>query len=103
MDPANVKKYTWVDLEILGASYVLSEHVVVSATKIIIGRPHDWSVLPMKSGKRICNIFKGCTILFYECMFTQINVWIPLYEFEVDVLKSFMIAPSRLNLVFGLL
>lgn len=32
--------------------------------------------------KRICNTFKGRSNPFYECLFTRINLWLPLFEFD---------------------
>lgn len=70
-------KYSWVDSEILGTPYALNSLVVMRDANIEVSSPSDWSVLLVESGKRIYNNFDECFVPFYECLFTQINLWMP--------------------------
>lgn len=64
MVTTNADKYNRVDSKIMVTSFVLSDQMVVSTTKIIVDRLFDWSVLLVESDKRICNTSEGFTIPF---------------------------------------
>lgn len=93
MDPVDASKYSWVESKILGTHSALNSLVVVREANIEVGSPSNWSILPTKSGKRICGNFKDCSIPFYKCLFTQINIWLPLYAFQVDVRRFLKVFP----------
>lgn len=98
MEPIDINNYDWVEYEILGTPFALNNHAITSVTKIKVYCLSNWFVLPMESGKRTCSNFEECSIPLYECLFTRINVWFPLSDFEVDMLRFLKIFPSQLYL-----
>lgn len=76
--------------------YILSNSVVVIAGNITAGCPTNSSVILVVSDRRICSTFEECSIPFYACMFTRINLWLLLSEFKLEVLKFQKVSPSQL-------
>lgn len=58
-----------------------------------VDSPYDWLVLPVESSKRTCSRFRECSILLYEFLLTQINFWLPLFEFKVEALRFLKVPP----------
>lgn len=83
-DEISLKRVTLVELD----DAIKYNSMAIDATNIVVGDPLNWSVLQVDSGKRICNPFDGCPVPFYECMFTRIGLWMPLFEFDVVVLST---------------
>lgn len=63
----------------------------------MVGDSPDMLVLPMNSKSRICSSFDRCSISFQECFSSMVGLWLPLYEFEVVVLKHLKVSPSYIH------
>lgn len=83
MDPADTVKYNWVDVQIVGTLYILSIQVSVDATNIMATHPFDCFVFLVDMEKRMCN--------------TRVNLWFPVSEFEMEVLRYLNIASYQLQ------
>lgn len=77
---------------------ILSIEASINATNTYVSCPSDWHVIPVDLGIRICNSFDECSVPFYGCLFTRIGLQLPLYEFEMTILKYLKVSPSQIHL-----
>lgn len=96
LELADVSKY-WVNYEILGTLFDLDSHAVMKEANIEVGRLSYWLFILRELSKRVCISFREWFISFYEFLFTPINLWLPLIEFEEEVLKFVKIVPSQFH------
>lgn len=61
---------------------------------ITINDPLYWLVVSVGLEKRICNSFDDYLVPLYECMFSRIGLWLPLFDFEVVVIKHLKVSSS---------
>lgn len=66
-----------MDTRIMGTSSVMSTEDAIDAARIMVSNPSKRLVLPLEPEKIICISFDGCVIPLYECLFTQIIMWLP--------------------------
>lgn len=74
MELIDASKYSWVDSGILETSSTLDKPTIVREANIEVCSSSNWLVVPVETSKRICSNFEECSIPFYECLFTQINL-----------------------------
>lgn len=70
-------KYNWMDAEIVGTPSILSTKMTISTTDIMVRDPSDWSVLLVDLKRRTWSSHDGCSIPFYECLFTRLGMRMP--------------------------
>lgn len=68
MESVNDSKYSWASFGILGTPSSLDNSLIVEEANIEV------DCLPTVPGKRICSSFGEFSILFYEFIFTRINL-----------------------------
>lgn len=81
----------------MGTSYIFSDLEAISTVEIMVGHPSDWLVFLVEACKRICNTFENDSILFYEYLFTRINLWLPLSNLKLEDLKFPKVPPTQLH------
>lgn len=82
----------------VGTLSFLNTTAGINATNITVDDRLYWSVFPMDLEKRIYRSFNDSSIPLYECMFTRIGLCLPLFDFEVGVLKHLKVSHSQLHL-----
>lgn len=71
--------------------------MTVDAANIMVDITSNWSFLPVYPTKRVCSAFEGCLEPFLVCIFTRINLCLPISEFEVEVWKYLKFALYQPN------
>lgn len=74
--------YPWVDFEIVGTASIYGHLKKMDGAHVEVGLSSDWVVSHIGEGKIICNCYDGCTIPFYECLFTQLKFRLPFTSYE---------------------
>lgn len=82
VESTETNKYYLVDIYTRDP-YVLITHSVVDAANTMVIHPSDWSIILVGIEKRIYNAIDRCLVPFYECIFTKVNLWLPIPKFEV--------------------
>lgn len=95
MDSTEVVKYGWVEAKVVGILSVLNIEVSIEVVGIVVDDPQGLSVLLVGPKKRICNSFDDCAASLYESLFTRIGLWLPIFDFEVVILKNLKVSPSH--------
>lgn len=59
-----------------------------------MGLSYDWLVYHIGEGKQIYSRYDGCTIPFYESLFTQLKFRLPFTACEEGLLNNLAMSPS---------
>lgn len=76
-----------MDHELLGTIFFFGNSYCMENVRVDLSLSSDWSVSHIDFGRRICSSFDGCSIPFYEGIFSRLNFWLPFNEFEEGILR----------------
>lgn len=85
-------------MELVRTLPTLSIEAITNAANIVVGCSSEWSTLLVDLGKRMCNSVERRSILFYESLFTRINLWLPLFDEALENCPSQIQSGSLANM-----
>lgn len=70
--PAGVAAYYWVDVEVMGMTFVFTKSLRMKSVHRDVEPYSDWSIYHIESNKRLNSPFRGYLLHFHECLFSRI-------------------------------
>lgn len=71
----------------MGIPSIFNNAQCLGGAYLDVGPSSDWFISHVIVDKRVCNSFDGCSISFYEFLFSRLGLSLSFNDFEVEVLN----------------